>query len=83
MSELEVLENIATTAVHRLREETLALGQPFMINIDSLPNDQCYLEYPDGSISLVAFVKDKNDFILIKKLSPSDILLLRTGLGLV
>jgi hypothetical protein len=55
MSEIEVLENIATKAVHRLRADTLNSGQPFMINVDELPADQCYLEFPDHSIQLVTF----------------------------
>jgi hypothetical protein len=83
MSELEVLENIATTAIHRLREETLTAGQPFMININGLPKDQCYLEYPDRSIKLVTFVKGNHDFLTIKKLSLRDGLRLRKRLGLI
>lgn len=50
MSEIEVLENIATKAVHRLRTKTLTSGQPFMINVKNLPPNQCYLEFPDHTI---------------------------------
>lgn len=83
MSELEVLENIATKAVHRLRIETLSAGHPFMINVNGLPKDQCYLEYPDKSIKLVTFLKGKNDFLPIRKLSAKDGAVLRKHLGLV
>ena len=83
MSELEILENIATTAVHRLRQETLIAGQPFMINISDLPKNQCYLEYPDKSIVLVTFIKDKNEFLPIKKLSSLENTRLRKRIGLL
>lgn len=82
MSELELLEDIATSAVLRLRTETLNAGQPFMINIADLPKDQCYLEFPNGSIQLVFFEKNKNDFSTIKQLSTSESGLLRKSIGL-
>jgi hypothetical protein len=82
MSELEVLENVATTAIHRLRSETLSADQPFMINVAELPKNQCYLEFPDHSIHLAAFTKINNDFSLIKKLSLRDSNKLRKRLGL-
>lgn len=83
MSELELLENVATSAVHRLRAETLNAGQPFMINIAGLPKNQCYLEFPDQSIQLVSFEKHKSDFSVIKQLSTRDNIRLRKSLGLV
>ncbi|WDF76054.1 hypothetical protein PQ469_19370 [Mucilaginibacter sp. KACC 22773] len=82
MSETEVLENIATNAVRRLRTETLVSGQPFMINVEGLPKNQCYLEYPDQTIQLVTFVQGKNDFIPIKNLGARDRDRLRKRLGL-
>ncbi|WP_257670955.1 hypothetical protein [Parapedobacter tibetensis] len=53
MSELEVLENIGTSAVRRLRNSKLSTGKPFMINADELPSGQSYLEYPDGKVWVV------------------------------
>jgi hypothetical protein len=82
MSEIEVLENIATNAVHRLRTETLGSGQPFMINVKDLPANQCYLKYPDQTIHLVSFQKDKNDFVTVRTLSPRDRQRLRKSVGL-
>lgn len=82
MSEIELLEDIATKAVHRLRTETLFAGEPFMINIKGLPPNQCYLEFPDQSIQLVTFVQDKNDFVSIRKLNTRDRDRLRKRLGL-
>ena len=83
MSELEVLEAIATTAVQRLRTETLTAGQPFMINMNNLPENQCYLEYQDGSIELVNFIKGKNEFSFVKELSESERLCLKQSIGLM
>jgi hypothetical protein len=82
MSEIEVLGNIATRAVHRLRTETLVSGQPFMINVKGLPPNQCYLEFPDHSIQLVTFVQEKNDFVPVRKLRARDRERLRKRLGL-
>lgn len=82
MSELEILGDRATGAVKRLRIKTLSSGQPFMININGLPKYQCYLEYPDNSIQLVTFQKDKNNFLTIKKLSLADSVSLKKRIGL-
>jgi hypothetical protein len=82
MSEIEVLEDIATKAVHRLRADTLSSGQPFMINVKSLPSNQCYLEFPGHSIQLVTFVQGKNDFIPIRTLRARDRERLKKRLGL-
>ncbi len=82
MSEIETLEDIATKAVHRLRTDTLDAGQPFMINVEDLPPNQCYLEFPDRSIQLVTFLQEKNDFILLRNLSERDSEKLRKRLGL-
>jgi hypothetical protein len=82
MSEIEVLENIASKAVRRLRTETLTSGQPFMINIDGLPPNHCYLEFPDNSIQLVSFSQAKNDFVPVRKLRARDRERLRKRLGL-
>lgn len=82
MSEIEALEDIATKAIHRLRVETLSAGQPFMINVENLPDGQCYLEFPDQSIQLVTYLKDKNDFVPIRNLPAGDRQRLRKQLGL-
>jgi len=82
MSEIESLENIATKAVHRLRTETLVSGQPFMINVKGLPKNQCYLEFPDHTIQLVTFEKEKSDFVVVENLSSKDRERLRKSIGL-
>jgi hypothetical protein len=82
MSEIEALENIATKAVHRLRNETLFSGQPFMINVAGLPPNQCYLEFPDQTIQLVTFVQGKNEFVPVRTLTTRDRDRLRKRIGL-
>lgn len=69
MNQVIEMENVGTAAVKRLRVKTLQNGHPFMINSNDLPSSQCYLEYPDGSISLVAISKSRIDFAFIRKLS--------------
>jgi hypothetical protein len=62
------LENSGIEAVQMLRKTKLALGFPFMINSYLLPSDQCFLEYPDGSIKIVSISKIENDFKVIEVL---------------
>lgn len=52
-----------------LRQSKLSNGKPFMINSNELPQSQCYLEYPDGSINLVMVSDEQSDFIVIRKLT--------------
>lgn len=59
------LEKEGLSAVRRLRESKLANGLPFMINSNTLPSHQCYLEYPDGSIKIVEANASKADFIVV------------------
>ena len=72
MSTLQNIERKGTAAVKRLRRQKLAKGLPFMINSKELPSHQCYLEYPDGSIQLVALAENKQDFDLIRQLSTQE-----------
>ena len=72
MLTLQSIERKGTAAVKRLRRQKLAKGLPFMINSKELPSNQCYLEYPDGSIHLVALAENKRDFDLIRELTPQE-----------
>jgi hypothetical protein len=67
---LKQLEKSGILAVKLLRRTKLNLGHPFMINTNALPTDQCYLEYPNGSITLVTISRKNNDFKIIEKLTP-------------
>lgn len=71
------LEILGMKAVRNLRENKLRSGLPFMINTYTLSSDQCYLEYPNGDIMLVALCRKTFDSKVIKRLSSQEILLLR------
>ena len=71
------IELAGKNAVKRLRESKLKNGVPFMINTQNLPSEQCYLEYPDGSIELVKLSGDKMDFVVIRKLTIRQVQVLR------
>ncbi|MBU6158563.1 MAG: hypothetical protein KGP35_05980 [Bacteroidetes bacterium] len=64
---------IGTKAVRKLREEKLRNGLPFMINDLSLSSDECYLEFPDGSIKLVISLPEKRTFDIKRELTPEEI----------
>jgi hypothetical protein len=50
---LQSIVKIDNDAVKELRLHKLRNGQPFMINSKDLKCNQCFLEYPDGTIQLV------------------------------
>lgn len=58
--------------VKNLREQKLRAGQPFMINIKDLSTNECYLEYPNGSINLVTVIHSTRDLDIVKKLSSKE-----------
>jgi hypothetical protein len=62
------MEGRASTAVKVLRKQKLMNGFHFMINCNELPSNQCYLEYPNGSIQLVCLSKMGHDFDFIREL---------------
>ena len=72
MTDLKELEKLGSTAVKRLRLSKLKKGHPFMINSNSLPTNQCYIEYPDGNIVLATLSKSSMDFTVIRNLSNSE-----------
>lgn len=71
------LEKAGSKAVRILRKNKLSNGIPFMINCDELPSHQCYLEYPDGSITLVTLTAARTGFAVIKKLTRNEVRHLR------
>ncbi|MCP9750447.1 hypothetical protein [Ferruginibacter sp. HRS2-29] len=74
---LKQIERAGIDAVKMLRRTKLSGGLPFMINSDLLPPEQCYLEYPDGSIKTVVISKYDNDFKVIEELSAERIAYIR------
>lgn len=81
VGEISELTKVASSAILRLRERTLKSGQPFMINTNDLPKNQCYLEFPDHKIQLVSYDKTKN-FIPIRTLSEDQSIELRRNLSI-
>ncbi len=72
MKTFHYLEQRGTEAVRRMRQQKLRSGYPFMINSKDLITNQCYLEYPNGSIKLVSIKKDAREFNIIRELSESE-----------
>jgi len=72
MTALQTIQQIGNKAVQKLRLQKLRNGHPFMINSKELEPNQCYLEYPDGTIQLVYLKNAAKDFTVIRKLSNSE-----------
>ena len=72
MTALQTIEQIGSEAVKKLRLQKLRNGNPFMINSKELPTDQCYLEFPDGSIKLVQLKNSAKDFTVLRTLSADE-----------
>jgi len=64
------MEKSGLNAIKLLREKKHKQGLPFMINSDLLDSDECYLEYPDGSMKVVVANAKKTDFKVIEELDP-------------
>lgn len=76
------IENKGNSAIRRLRMEKLQSGHPFMINSNELPSNEAYLEFPDGSITLVSIEKNSRDFVVIRHLTSSEKTILRSKFNL-
>jgi hypothetical protein len=66
------LEQSGLLAIQLLRKNKLKHGHSFMINSNKLPDDQCYLEHPDGSMQVVTMSRSKKDFEVIRELSKEE-----------
>lgn len=82
MTALQTIGKIGNEAVQKLRLQKLHSGHPFMINSKDLEPNQCYLEFPDGSIQLVFLKNAAKEFTVIRMLSTSEELTLRRKYGL-
>lgn len=74
------MEQAARRKIRQLRKQKHKLGRPFMINTDDLPSDQCYLEFPDGSIKIAK--AGVADFIIIGELDYLKAKMLKQELNL-
>ncbi len=68
MSTIQTTSKKGTNAVKKLRELKLKNGLPFMINVKDLSTNQCYLEYPNGSIKLISVLPSSRDLEVIREL---------------
>jgi hypothetical protein len=66
------LEQSGLLALQLLRKSKLKHGHPFMINSVELPEDQCYLEYPDGSFQVVTMCNNRKDFKVVRDVSAKE-----------
>ena len=74
---IEERQHKVNKAVRELRRNKLAHGQSFMINSKNLPQGQCYIEYPDGHISLATLNHTKSYFTIVRELSAMEVSNLR------
>lgn len=81
METTQIIQN-GLRAVQMLRKQKHKMGHPFMINLNSLPGGQFYLEYPDGSITLSTINFDNYEYQTIRQLSTGEIKALKTSLNL-
>lgn len=79
---IKQLEKSGMQAIKNLRAGKFKLGQPFMINSELLPSDQCYMEYPDGSVIHVKLSRQLNDFKIITAFTPQEGLEIRKKFNL-
>jgi hypothetical protein len=77
------LEKSASGAIKLLRRKKFEQGLPFMINSDMLDSDQCFLEYPDGSIKIVEADPEKCDFRVVFEYDINESNRLRRKLKLI
>lgn len=77
MNTLNFIGVQGTNAVRKLREQKLRSGLPFMINVQELATNQCYLEFPDRSVKLVTILSSTRDIDVIRELSSAEADLLR------
>jgi hypothetical protein len=81
MDTTQIIQN-GLSAVRILRKQKHKMGHPFMINLNSLPGGQFYLEYPDGSITLSTINFDNYEYQTIQQLSSTEIAALKLSLNL-
>lgn len=81
MTALQTIETIGNKAVQKLRLQKLLNGRPFMINSKELEVNQCYLEYPNGTIKLVYLKNSAKEFTVIRALSSAEEHTLRIKYG--
>ena len=82
MKNIEEIVTLGTNAVKKLRISRLKRGDFFMINVNSLPDDQCYLEFPGGSIKLAIYESGAKNFTIVRELETEESCELRNKFNL-
>lgn len=77
MPTVKLASKTGTDAVKELRKQKLKKGLPFMINVKELSSNQCYLEYPDGTIKLITVVPVSNDITVVRELTTFEASVIR------
>jgi hypothetical protein len=72
MKYVKEIETLGSNAVKKLRITRLKRGQFFMINMNSLPPDHCYLEFPEGNIKLAVYESGSKDFTILRELETEE-----------
>lgn len=72
MTTIETTGFIGTKAVKKLREQKLKNGLAFMINVQELASNHCYLEYPNGIIKLVKVEHGSKEILEIRELTSDE-----------
>lgn len=66
---IEAMKQTGNAAVRRLRKQKFAKGLPFMINSRDLPQNESYLEYPDGRMVIIRMSDSLHNFIIVREIS--------------
>jgi hypothetical protein len=72
MKRISEIEARGINAVKKLRKSRLSRGEFFMINSNSLPPDQCYLEYPGGIVKLAIYESGGKNFTIVHELESEE-----------
>lgn len=72
MKNIKEIETLGINAVKKLRRSRLTRGDFFMINLNSLPPDHCYLEYPGGLIKLAIYESGAKNFKILRELETEE-----------
>lgn len=72
MKKIKEKEALGINAVKKLRRNRLSRGDFFMINLNSLPPDHCYLEFPGGIIKLAICEPGAKDFTIVRELENEE-----------
>jgi len=68
LKSIEAMKQTGNAAVRRLRKQKFAKGLPFMINSRDLPQNESYLEYPDGRMVIIRISGSLHNFTVVKEI---------------